>query len=335
MTRSQHTLPGQTCQDGHTCQGMQVTHLCRLNLPAAEADDHVKLLHWCTHLAVGPIPLPQCAGIGVSLVASRESALGTCPTNLQAWQSCTGPPVAGSTPRMVVPVKTRRGSQMNLKGLYRLNQNCMLKVHLSDRRAPCEARHVAVHRYRPGDNSSDMKLSTRQSMWQCHKHLMAQPKSQPCSGCQDPAGGYLMQTGRRCPHLHQISCSFSGLCLRSWISAGGASRCELAAGEGGTSLGFFRPTPTALHNVVDTGQLTIDGRKQVPQKGDVCAVSCRHGRKGFRRCHSASGAGAATMSTRICRFLTCEISVLADGVLKIDVACTAAALDGAVHAFTS
>ena len=28
----------------------------------------------------------------------------------------------------------------------------------------------------------------------------------------------------------------------------------------------------------------------------------------------------------ICALLTCEISVLADGVLKIDVACTAAAL---------
>ena len=104
------------------------------------------------------------------------------PPACKIGKSCTGPPVFGSTPRMVVPVKTRRGSQMNLKGLYRLNQNCMLKVHLSNRRAHLKAQYVAVHRL--GGTPPDMKVSRRQGIWQCDKHVMMQPRSQPCSDRQ-------------------------------------------------------------------------------------------------------------------------------------------------------
>ena len=165
-------------------------------------------------------------------------------------------------------------------------------------------------------------------MRQCDQHIMSQ---QPSRGTSDAGWG------RRCDHCNALAPDFvllfwtlpevMNLCRRrkeaqSWL-LGRATRHSRFSCHHGRE---WKPMHNAVHNVVHTGQLTIDGRKQVPQEGDVCTVTCRRWHEGFWCCHSASGAGAATTSACIFALLTCEICVLADGVLKIDVACTAAAL---------
>ena len=95
---------------------------------------------------------------------------------------------------MVVPVKTRRGSQMNLKGLYRLNQNCMLKVHLNTKRAPSEAQYVGHAGDWPGGASSESKPETSGI---ARNISCRNPGASLAAVARAPAGEPLMQNGLR------------------------------------------------------------------------------------------------------------------------------------------